>query len=240
MGLQEVRPEVDRHLAGPWRSAVCAILNWVQRDPQAWSGRRTISGLRLLGALAVLMMHMSIAGCLIGHRIKDIRQNPYPLIHEDDSTVKYGDQDDDVVIEVRRAKISRPLDNLAVHYPTLFPGGEMIRPGDTEEYVKVGEKNAYRVTFKKKYIRKRKRVLEGSETPPADTQRDWTSITIPDPDTGKQIPVLYGPVIEREKILYLVPGRSEVYAIMLRADGDAIEPARTRFETFVRNEIDYR
>jgi hypothetical protein len=219
---------------------VCALFNDLQCDEMPRRRPRMQSGARLLGALTLLLMQMSVGGCLFAHRINEIRENPYPVTYEDDSTVKYSDKEDDVLVEVRRAKISRPVDNLAVHYVTLFPGGEAIKPGDTEEYVKVRGKDAYKVTFKKKYVRKRKRVLEGSETLPADIPPEWTSVTITDPDTGKLIPVLYGPVIPRERMLYLVPGASEVYAVFLRADGDAIEPARKRFEKFVQDEIDYK
>jgi hypothetical protein len=188
----------------------------------------------------LLLLPVTLSGCFGAHRIKEIAENPYPVISQDESVARFGDSDDDVFIEVRKAKISKPLDQLAVHYGTLFPGGEVVRPGDTEEYVKVGNKTAYKVLFKRKYIRKRKRIVEGSEKPPEDTPRDWTSVTINDPETGKPVPVLYGPVIPRERALYLVAGDSEVYAVFLRADGDAIAPARKRFEKFVREEIQYR
>ncbi len=143
-------------------------------------------------------------------------------------------------MEVRRAKTSRPVDDLAIQYGALFPGGEVIRPGDTEEYVKIDGRNAYKVVFKKKYIRKRKRIGTDDKSPSEEVSPDWKSVTMHDSETGKPVPVLYGPIIPRERTLYLVAGDSEVYAIFMRADGDAIEPAKKKFEKFVRDEIKYK
>jgi hypothetical protein len=187
-------------------------------------------------ALLWLLVPFSLAGCLGAHHLKEVVRNPYPLTYQDDSTARFGDPDDDVFIEVRRTKVSKPLDNLAVHYGTLFPGGEVVRPGDTEEYVKVGDKDAYKVVFKTKYIRKRKRIGKGSENLPPE----WSTVTMPDPETGKSVPVLYGPVVHRERRLYLVPGESEVYAIFMRSDGDTTGSARKIFEKFVREDIKYQ
>lgn len=180
-----------------------------------------------------------IAGCFAARGIIDIRAHPYPRIYEDDSTEKFSDPEDTVFIEVRRGKVSRPLENLAIHYAALFPGGEIVRPGDTEEYVKIDGRNAYKVVFKTNYIRRRKRVEADQKLGPGEAPPGWTLMNIEDPATGKTIPVLYGPVIPRQKILYLVEGDRYVYYIFMRADGDSIEPARKKFEEFVRKGIKF-
>jgi hypothetical protein len=180
-----------------------------------------------------------IAGCFSSHRLKEIKGTPYPLSYEDDVTARFGDPEDDVFIEVRRAEMSRPLDNLAVHYGTLFPGGEVIRPGDSEDYVDIDGHKSYRVTYQTKYIRKRKRA-PGATTDEGEVPSGWQAVNMPDPATGKSARVLYGPAIPRERTLYLVPGKSYVYYVFLRADGEAIESGRKKFEDFVRKAIAYR
>jgi hypothetical protein len=181
-----------------------------------------------------------LAGCFGNRGLTEIKKNPYSLAYQDDSTAQFADGTDNVFIEVRKTKTSRPLENLAIHYPALFPGGEIIRPGDSEEYLKINGNNAYKVAFRTKYIRKRKRV-EGIL---GDTRNKipegWTAMTMEDPLTGKPIPVLYGPVIPEQRSLYLVQGNSNIYYMFLRADGDAIESATKEFDTFVREGIEYR
>lgn len=186
------------------------------------------------------MLCTLVGGCLTTQRDSAIRQDPYPLLSQDDSTLRFGDPDDNVFIEVRRAKTSRPVEDLAIQYGALFPGGEVIKPGDTEEYVKIDGRNAYKVTFKTKYIRKRKQIGTDGKTDPKDMSPDWKSVTMEDTETGKPVSVLYGPIIPRERILYLVTGDSEVYAIFMRADGDAIGPAKRKLEKFVREQISYK
>jgi len=159
------------------------------------------------------------------------------LAYEDDSTARFGDKDDSVFMEVRTAAIPRQLENLAVHYASLFPGGEIVRPGDGEEYLKINGHNTYKVIFRPEYIRQRKRVTDKDKLD--DTPQGWTLRQIEDPGTGKPIPVLYGPVIQRQKILYLVEGKKFVYYVFLRADGESIEAAAKKFENFVRNDIAY-
>jgi hypothetical protein len=188
----------------------------------------------------LLLLCTLLSGCFTTQRIKEIRQDPYPVTFQDESTVRFGDPDDNVLVEVRRAKTSRPVDDLAIQYGALFPGGEVIRPGDTEEYLKIDGRNAYKVVFQKKYIRKRKRIVSDEKSPAEEVSPDWKSVTVNDSETGKPVSVLYGPVISRQKTLYLVAGNSEVYAIFMRADGDAIEPAKIKFEKFVREEIKYQ
>jgi hypothetical protein len=178
-----------------------------------------------------------LLGCFSAHGIQEIKSHPYALVYEDDSTARFADKEDTVFLEVRTAPIPQPLENLAVHYSTLFPGGEIVRPGDGEEYVKIDGHTAYKVTFKPEYIRRRKRITEKEE--PKDIPPGWTVRSIEDPVTGKPMPVLYGPVISRQKILYLVEGKKFVYYIFLRADGESIEPARKRFEDFVGKDIRY-
>ena len=192
------------------------------------------------GTLLLLMLCTLVGSCLTVQRDTAIRQDPYPLLSQDDSTLRFGDQEDNVSIEVRRAKTSRPVEDLAIQYGALFPGGEVIRPGDTEEYVKIDGRNAYKVTFKTKYIRKRKQIGTDGKKDPKDVSPDWKSVTMEDTETGKPVSVLYGPVIPRERILYLVTGDAEVYAISMRADGDAIGPAKRKFEKFVREQISYK
>lgn len=180
-----------------------------------------------------------LVGCLATRGIIDVGSRPYPIIYEDESTEKFSNPGGNVFIEVRRRKISRPLENLAIHYAALFPGGEVVRPGDIEEYVKIDGKNAYKVVFRTNYIRRRKRVDANAKLAPGDAPPGWTLMNIEDPTTGKPMPVLYGPVIPRQKILYLVEGDLYVYYILMTADGDSIEPARKKFEEFVRKDIKY-
>jgi len=178
------------------------------------------------------------AGCLYTRGIDEVLVDPYPQIYQDDSTLRFGDQEDKVFIEVRKAKISRRLDNLAIHYGTIFPGGVPIRRDDNEQYVKVGGKTAYRVIFAEKSVRRRKRLEK--EIPPEEVPPGWKQVTISDPVTGKPTPALYGPVVPRRQILYLVEGDAYLYYVLMRADGGAIPEARRAFEEFVRKGIDYR
>ena len=190
-------------------------------------------------AMLCLLLPGILAGCFSTHSFREIVRTPYPLVEQDDAATRFGNQEDDVAIEVRKAKIDRPVDNLAVHYVTLFPDGEVIRPGDTEEYVKVGDKNAYKVTFRSKYIRKRKRCDESQQLTPAEIAKGWKMTVIRDPHTTKPVQAMYSPVIPTQKILYLVEGTSHVYYVLLRADGDAIKDGQKEFEKFVREGIDY-
>jgi len=170
----------------------------------------------------------------------EITSYPYPVTYQDDSSARFADKDDSIFIDVRRTKISRPLDNLAIHYAALFPGGEIIRPGDNEEYIKINDKNAYKVVFQTKYIRKRKRMDEKAVTDSGRVPPGWTVASMEDPITGKRIRVLHGPVIPEERILYLVQGDSYIYYILWKADGESIEQSRKKFEQFVRQDINYR
>ena len=193
---------------------------------------------RFYALMPWLLLFGFLGGCFGARGMTEIRYEPYPLIYQDDSLQRYGDRDDYVLIEVRRVTISRPLENLAIHYRSFFPGGEIIRTGDLEEYLKIGDKNAYRVVFRTSYIRRRK-----TPKSPAETEKvpeGWTLRDALDPLTGKSMSVLYGPVIPREKMLYLVEGKGYLYYIFLRADGDAIESARKKFEEFVTKGIDYK
>jgi hypothetical protein len=192
---------------------------------------------RVLSLLTWILFPCLVAGCFSARGIQEIKSHPYALAYEDDSTARFADAEDTVFIEIRTAPIPKPLENLAVHYSTLFPGGETVRPGDAEEYIKIDGHTAYKVVFRPEYIRQRKRVADKEE--PKDIPPGWTERTIEDPVTGKPIPVLYGPVIPRQKILYLVEGKKFVYYIFLRADGESIEPARKKFEDFVGKDIRY-
>jgi hypothetical protein len=176
-------------------------------------------------------------GCLAARGMSEIRAFPYPIVYEDDSMERFADADTGATVEIRKARISRPLENLAIHYQSIFPGGEIIRPGDHEEYVKIGDRNAYRVIYRQKYIRKRKRVDDRKSQ--AEAPQGWTRRSMEDPATGKPIKVLYGPVVPQQRILYLVEGSEYLYYVLLTADGESIDPARTKFEKFVREDIQY-
>jgi hypothetical protein len=186
------------------------------------------------------LLGISLASCLGTYGITEITDHPYNLVSEDDSTARFGPRNDDVSIEVRRVASPRPIENLAINYGALFPDGEVIRPGDTEEYVKVDGRNAYKVIFRPKYIRKRKRVNEKVGAKKEETPEGWTRVTISDPLTGKPETILQSPVIRRQRILYLVAGDKYVYYILMRADGDAVESARKKLEKFVHEDLKYR
>ncbi len=178
-----------------------------------------------------------LPGCFGPRGMKEIQTRPYSVTYEDDTSARFGDGDDKVFIHVRKANLPRPLDNLAIHYPAFFPSGEIIRPGDVEEYVKVDGRNAYKVVFRTTYIRPRKLPkgpLEKEKIPDG-----WEARNIVDPLSGKPMDVLYGPIMSRERILYLVEGKKHLYYIFLRADGDAVESAKKKFEEFVTKEIKY-
>ncbi len=189
--------------------------------------------------VAVFSMILLLAGCLGARGFKEITASPYPLIYEDDSIARFGSPDDNTFVEVRKTAVSKPLEHLAVHYRSLFPGGEIVRPGDREEYVKVNGKNAYKVIFRTTYIRKRKRLDKNSTINPESIPHGWTPAKMEDPVTGEMIRVLHGPIIPQQKILYLVQGDPYIYYILLRADGEAIQSARKKFEKFVNEDIKY-
>ncbi len=204
-----------------------------------WSCRSNITRDLYFGVTLTVCILIGglLSSCLMARGITEVNYNPYPMIYEDDSSQKFGDKDDTVLIEVRRAQTSTPIDSLAIHYRALFPGGEIVKPGDIEEYVKIDERNAYRVTFRTKYIRRRNRVLGTVRT--KDLPEGWTVQTMSDPETGKPIQVLLGPVVQRFTRLYLVKGDVYIYYVFLRADGDA-GPARKKFEEFLRKGISYK
>jgi hypothetical protein len=191
----------------------------------------------LVGPALLLLVVGALGGCFAARGMPEIRAFPYPIVYEDEAMERFSDAATGATIEVRKARISRPLDNLAIHYQAIFPGGEIIRPGDHEEYVKIGDRNAYRVVYRQKYIRKRQRVDE--QASPDKVPSGWTKRSIEDPATGKPIKVLYGPVIPQQKILYLVEGPEHLYYVLLSADGDSIDEARKKFEKFVREDIQY-
>ncbi len=190
--------------------------------------------------LIYCLLVVCLAGCIGTYGITEISDYPYDLVHEDDSSAKFGVRGDDASIEVRKVASPRPIENLAINYGALFPEGEIIRPGDTEEYTKIDGRNAYKVIFRPKYIRKRKRVDDNTGTKTEEPPEGWTQATIYDPLTGRPETVLQGPVIRRERVLYLVAGDQYIYYILMRADGDAIEPARKKLEKLVREDIKYR
>jgi hypothetical protein len=199
------------------------------------SGFYTIS-YRIFFTLAATIL----AGCLVAKGMTEIESGPYPLVYQDDSTARFSNPDDTVFLEVRRVKASKPLENLAIHYTALFPGGEIIRPGDSEEYLKINGKNAYKVIFKPNYIRKRKRIQTDQPGSSDKPEAGWSVETIEDPVTGKLVSIMKGPVIQQQRLLYLIRGEDYLYYVFLRTDGESIESAKKKFETFVREGIKYR
>ncbi len=187
------------------------------------------------GIVAVLTQ-----SCFGPSGMAEIRYKPFPLISENRSFVKYEDAGDDVTIEIRKAPVSKSVENLAIHYPSLFPDGETIHPGDREEYVTVNGKTAYKVIFNTKYIRKRKRLETTSGKTREEIPPGWSESTWEDPVSGAKTPILIGPVIPERKILYLVPGSENVYYVLLKVDGADHEDAIKKFDKFVKDGIDYR
>ena len=176
-----------------------------------------------LRCLIWIVLTVVLSSCFGVRGFTEITASPYPLISEDDSIARFGDADGNTFVEVRKEATSRPVEYLAVHYRSLFPGGEIIRPGDNEEYVKINGKTAYRVVFRTKYIRKRKRLGSNPESDPKSIPEGWTPTKMEDPVTGEIVRVLHGPIIPQQRILYLVQGDPYIYYIFLRADGDSIK-----------------
>ena len=179
-----------------------------------------------------------LQSCFRPAGMPEIKYKPLDTIYEDDSWVKFRDTNDDVSIELKKASVSKPIENLAIHYLSLFPDGETVKPGDREEYVTIADKMAYKVIFNTKYIRKRKRIAEKTGND-KKTPDGWTESTMEDTVSGKEIPILVGPVIPQRKILYLVPGTENVYYLMLTIDGTDHEEAIKSFDKFVREGIKY-
>jgi hypothetical protein len=199
----------------------------------------SLQSIRFRPRITLWLLAISLlTGCFSARGITELKSHPYKLTYEDDSTARFSNPDDTIFIEVRRIKAARPIENLAVHYSSLFPGGEIVRPGDTEDYTKIDGKNAYKVVFKTTYVRNRRRAdpKKDDDSPPPG----WTRVTIEDPETGSEIPAFYGPVIPKQKILYLVEGDSYIYYIFMKAEGDDLESARKKFEDFIRTGIDYK
>ncbi len=179
-----------------------------------------------------------IGACIAAHGISEIRSEPYPLTYTDDSTKKFADPEDKVFMEVRRARIAQPMDNLAIHYRSFFPEGEPVRPGDKETYVKVKNHRAYKVVYRTKYIRHRKRLPDKDKA--QEIPGGWSLRSLTDPATGNLVPVLYGPIIPRERTMYLVAGKDYLYYLFMRADGDEVESAMKKFEDLVHNGVQYK
>lgn len=188
----------------------------------------------------IMTMALLVSGCLGSSQIKDYGLPPLPVIYEDETTTKFRDTDDNKFIEIRKTPTSKPIENLAIHYPALFPGGEIIRPGDTEEYTMINGKNSYKVIFRTKYIRKRKRLSEKELSGKVEIPADWTRSTIDDASTGSKIPILLGPIIPQHRILYVVPGEQNVYYLFMRVDGENYEQVMKDFDKFVREEVNYK
>jgi hypothetical protein len=206
--------------------------------PASSSQGACVFALHAARTLLCALVAVSTAGCFAARGVTELSLKPFPVIYEDEEAVRFGEKDDSALIEVERARISAPLENLAIHYRAFFPNGATVRPGDKEEYVEVAGKNAYKVTFATDYVRRRARIAkpEQEKNPP----EGWTVRRIEDPSTGNVIPVLYGPVIPRQRALYLIEGDKYLYYVFMRADGDAIEPTKKKFENLVENGIAYK
>ncbi len=187
-----------------------------------------------LGISAILVQN-----CFGPRGMSEIKYRPFPLVSENSNLAKLSDTSDDISIEIRKAPVSKPIENLAIHYPALFPEGETIRPGDREEYVPIGAKTAYKVVFNTKYIRKRKRLQTQNGKVVDDILPGWTESAFEDPISGKKIPIMVGPIIPEKKILYVVPGSESVYYILLNVDGKDHEDAIKNFDKFVKQGINY-
>jgi hypothetical protein len=188
----------------------------------------------------ILTVALFVTGCMGSSQVKDYTLAPIPVIYEDETTTRFRDADDDKFIEIRKTPTSRPIENLAIHYPALFPGGEIIRPGDTEEYTMINGKNSYKVVFRTKYIRKRKRLNEKQIAEKEDIPAGWTKSVIEDTASGSRIPIMLGPVVPQHRILYLVPGDHHVYYLFMRVDGENYDQALKDFDRFVREEVSYK
>ncbi|MCL5125546.1 MAG: hypothetical protein M1511_13820 [Deltaproteobacteria bacterium] len=171
--------------------------------------------------------------------MSDIKYNPLALVSDSRNVAEFSDAANNVSIEVKKVQVSKPVENLAIHYPSLFPDGETIRTGDREEYAHVGNKTAYKVVFQTKYIRKRKRLQTKNGKLIGDVPEGWTESKFEDPVTGKKIPIIIGPVIPEKKILYVVPGSENVYYVLLKVDGQGNDNPVKNFEKFVREGINY-
>lgn len=182
-----------------------------------------------------IILFLISSGCITTRGLNEIKSDPYPVVQKGKTETRYADPDNSVSIEVKTIKKTNPVKNLAIYYPTLFPGGLPVRAGDTEEYLRVQGKNAYKVTFKPTMIRKRKRYTEGEPIPPG-----WVKGKMEDPDGGKTAEILYGPVIPKQLVLYLIEGDTMVYNIVLTAEDGEIESAKQKFEQFVQNDIAYK
>jgi hypothetical protein len=194
----------------------------------------------LFTVLSAGIVTVLVQSCFGPAGMSEIKYKPLPLIYEDNNLARFTDARDDVSIELRKAPVSKPIENLAIHYPALFPDGVTIRPGDREEYISIGGKNAYKVVFSTKYIRKRKRLKEKPGKGDQDMPPGWTESTMEDPVSGKMMPVIVGPVVPERKILYLVPGSRNVYYVLLKLDGTNSEDAIKDYDKFVKEGIDYR
>lgn len=188
----------------------------------------------------LLVIGTILCGCASGTGIRDLKFDSYKKEIVSDNQVKWVDSEDNVFVQLQTAAISQPVNNLVVHYGSLFPSGEPIRPGDTEEYLKINNRNAYRVVFRPTFIRQRKRLTDKQISDPTLIPNGWTKTSIEDPLTGESVDAMYGPIIPRQRVLYLVEGDKFVYYIFLRADGEAIDKELKKFDSLVKTRIAYK
>jgi hypothetical protein len=157
-------------------------------------------------------------------------------VYEDDSTLRMGNEEDTIFIEIRRAPISGKSGNLAIRYERIFPGGPAIRSGDRERYLRIGDHVAYRVDFSPKFIRYRKRISGDPEK--AQPPEGWTIQGLK-PDDPSSEKILVGPVIKRKRVLFLVEGKKYIYYVFGRADEKSINRMNKMMEELVNKGIDY-
>ncbi|MGC8658150.1 MAG: hypothetical protein ACP5U1_03665 [Desulfomonilaceae bacterium] len=171
--------------------------------------------------------------------MSDIKYSPLPLVRESRNLAEFSDASRDATIEVKKVQVSKPVENLAIHYPSLFPDGETIRAGDREEYAHIGDKTAYKVIFQTKYIRKRKRLKSKNGKVIGNIPEGWTESKFEDPVTGQEIPIIIGPTVPEKKILYVVPGSENVYYVLLKVEGQDNDDLVKKFDKFVKEGVNF-
>ncbi len=180
---------------------------------------------------------VSMPGCFSTKGLIEVKKRPLPVISEDDSTLRMGDEKDRIFIEVRKAPSAGAHGNLAIRYEQLFPGGPAIRLKDRDRYLDLGDNVAYRVDFEPSYIRYRKRFPTSDEN--FKVPKGWSvrKLNPNGPDNSQKI--LVGPVTKRQTVLFLVEGNDYIYYVFGRADGSSISAMMKIIEDLVEEGIDY-
>lgn len=181
---------------------------------------------------------LSLPACFPSKGLVEVKKRPLPVLSEDDSTLRMGDEKDRIFIEVRKAPSSGAPGNLAIRYEQIFPGGPAIRLKDRDRYLNLGENVAYRVDFEPSYIRYRKRIPIDDENFKAP--EGWSVREFNPRESENSQKILVGPVTKRQTVLFLVEGNDYIYYVFGRADGSAIKAMIKIIEDLVEEGIDYR